>query len=284
MKRLWPFIGILFLLVSLTGLGIYAFTPRHKLLNYIAPKLQVIKVGNLRVVEDQATFQLHLQVNSPFLPVSIQQLQYHFKLYDQTLCQGNQTIVVKSSGKKQPITLPIQLHYTPALSFIQRQVAEGVPVNADLQLRCQIPLVGSQTISRQEALAFTLPVLPTPEIINLEIEEMGFQHGRLILTLQVSNPNKFDYYLRGLSLNVQFPSYQAQAQNIGQDYLIKANQVTPIKIPSATALRKSDINTLFPANHAINYSLKTEMVLQPVQVAIDRIFFKTSGSGSVPAP
>ena len=284
MKKVWQIISFILILVFLTGLGVYVFTPRAQLLHYFAPQINFVRISNLLIKENQASLQLHLQATSPLLPVYINNLRYNFKLYDQSISRGQQTLTTKQNKKTQPITLPLRLNYLQTLPFVQRQLSNNLPVTARFTLLCQIPLLGNETIVLQQTLPFTIPVLVAPEITQVATEEIGFQHLRVILTLQVINENKFDYYLRDMSVKAEFPGYQAVATTIREDYLIKANQVTPIKIFSVKTLTKADKNLIFQANRSLNYRLKTAMVLEPVQVPIDKISFNASSTGSLTVP
>ena len=283
MKKVWQILIFVLILVTLTSLGIYAFTPRTQLLRYFVPKMSFVKISNLLVQNNQASLQLHLQATSSFLPVYVSKLQYNFKLYNQSISQGNQNLTSQQSNKSQPITLPLRLNYTKALSLFQRQLSDNRSVNAEFKLLCRIPLFGTETITSTEILPFTIPVLVAPTITHLATEEIGFQHLQVMLTLHVTNRNKFDYYLRNLSVNAQFPDYRAVAHNVREDYLIKANQVTPIKILSAKAIAKADKNKLFRSNSPVAYNLQTVMLLEPVNASIDQITFQSTQSGTITA-
>ncbi|QNF35591.1 hypothetical protein HUW51_23845 [Adhaeribacter swui] len=284
MKRFGQFIGIVLILVVVASLGIYAFTPQEKLLRYVAPQIKVVRISNLQIKKEQATMQLHLQATSPWLPVYISKLQYYFKIFDQSVARGSQSFTNAQNGKVQPINLSIRANYPQILPLLQRQLADSTPVNASFNLTCRVPLAGIQTIATQATLPIEIPIIIVPEITSLATEEIGFQHMQVVLTLQVSNPNKYDYYLRNLSVSAQFPGYKAVADNIPANYLIKTNQVTPIKITSAKAIEKLDKNNLFRANNTLAYQLNTTLILEPVGVPIDKINFQATRSGSVTVP
>ncbi|WP_147275671.1 hypothetical protein [Adhaeribacter pallidiroseus] len=281
MRKVWQILGFVLVLVILTGLGTYAFMPRTQLLSYFAPEISFVRISNLLVKDNQASWQLHLSANAPLLPVQINSLQYTLSLYNKRLAQGNQPVTTQPRNKMQPIILTGNLNYTQALPAIQHQLQDNQPVNAGFKMQCQIPFIGKCSINTQEVLPFSIPVLVAPQITNLATEEIGFQHLQVVFTVQVANPNKFDCYLRHLSVKAQFPEYLAVANNIREDYLIKANQVIPIKIYSAKAITKTNKDILFQVSSTLTYNLQTAMLLEPVNAPVDQINFQATRAGSV---
>lgn len=270
-------------LLLVVGAAWYALTPREKLLAYVTPDISNSRITDMYIREPNATMRVQFDLTSPLIPVFIDSLTYDFRLYGQSVAHGNQKFkAVGKTGKLQPITLPISLNYTQTYPLIQRQAQEGTPVEAQLRAFGDLPLVGPQSFPLNKNLPIRFPALPAPELTAVETADFGFRHRRLVMTLAIDNPNNFDFYLRDLKMNIQLSDYLASAGSIPKDYLIKAHQVTTIKVPSTSAMEQSELTSQnLSGDSEWSYTMKTSLILEPVSDVVGKIRLDAVKTGTI---
>ncbi|QMU30562.1 NDR1/HIN1-like protein [Adhaeribacter radiodurans] len=285
MKRFLKITGILVSLILIGGVVVYAFTPREKLLAYVIPEINNIRITDIYINNQQATMKVHFNATSKIAPVYIYHLTYDFRLYGQSITHGEQQLSPKSQTRRiQRFALPVSINYNQVGALIQQQITKNDSVEAHFQINCDLPFIGSRSFNVTRKLPIVLPVLSVPQITAVKTEDFGFRHQRLILTLTIQNPNNFDFYLRDLKLNAQLKDYLA-AGSLGKDYLIQAHQAASLDIPSTTAITQAQADSLTSAsNLSGSYTLKANLVAEPVSESIGTIRFSVATNGTISAP
>ncbi|PSR55831.1 hypothetical protein AHMF7605_21175 [Adhaeribacter arboris] len=286
MKRFLQITGILVGLLFIVGVVVYAFTPREKLLTYVVPEINNIRVTDVYLTNQKATMKVQFDATSKIVPVFIYRLKYDFRLYGQSITFGEQNLKQNSqTGKIQRITLPVSLQFKQTGNLVQQQIARQDSVEARFQVHCNLPLLGRRTFNVTRKLPIVLPVLSAPRITAVKTEDIGFRHQRLILTLAITNPNNFDFYLRDLKVNVQLKTYLAAAGSLPKDLRVKAQQVTSLSLPSATAIERVPADSLNQTSNLSGpYTLKANLVAEPVSEAVGIIRLNTTISDTIQSP
>jgi len=286
MKRLLQITGILVSLLLIVGVAVYAFTPREKLLTYVVPEINNIRVTDINLNDQKATMKVHFEAASKIVPVFIYRLNYDFRLYGKSITYGQQSLTPKSQTRKiQSITLPVNVNYNQVGELVQQQIAKNDSVEALFQVNCDIPVIGRRAFNVVRKLPIVLPVLSAPKITAIKTEDFGFRHQRLVLTMAVNNPNNFDFYLRDLKVNVQLKAYLASAGSLRRDYLVKAHQAIEIDVPSTTAIERLPADSLtWVSNFSGPYTLKASLVAEPASETVGTIRLNTATSSTIQPP
>ncbi|MDQ3290636.1 MAG: hypothetical protein M3Q05_05035 [Bacteroidota bacterium] len=284
MKRVLQITGILVIVILIVGVVVYALTPREKLLTYVVPEINNIRVTDIYLNDQKATMKVHFDATSKIVPVFIYRLSYDFRLYGQSFTYGEQTLKQNSqSGKIQSFSLPVSINYGQVGGLVQQQIENKDSVEARFQINCNVPLAGQRVFNLTRKLPMVLPLLSAPQITAVKTEDFGFRHQRLILTMSINNPNNFDFYLRDLKANVQIKAYLASAGSLRKDYLVKAHQGISIDIPSTSAIERIPADSLtWTSNFSGPYTLKANLVAEPISETLGTIRLNTATSNTVP--
>ncbi len=286
MKRVLQITGILVSLLLIAGVLVYAFTPREKLLTYVIPEINNIRVTDIYLNDQKVTMKVHFEAASKIAPVFIYRLKYDFRLYGKSVTYGQQSLVKESqNGKIQSFTLPVSINYNQAGDLVLEQIANKDSIEARFQINCDIPVIGQRVFQVNKNLPIVIPMLPVPQITAVKTEDFGFRHQRLVLTMAINNPNNFNFYLRDLKVNVQLKAYIASAGSLRKDYLVKAHEAISIDIPSTTAIERLQADSLAWVNNFSGpYTLKASLVAEPVSETVGTIRLNTTTSSTIQPP
>jgi hypothetical protein len=142
--------------------------PREKLISSVTPEVHYVTVTNAKISDSIATMDVQLEVTSKLLPVFVDSLVYDFRLFGQSVANGNQKFTSDSKeGKLQKLAIPVAIEPKKARELVKRQVAEGEKLQAYVEAYCRLPVVGIRRIAINREVDMLIPV-PGTEIITLQ--------------------------------------------------------------------------------------------------------------------
>ncbi|MBC3539306.1 hypothetical protein ACFSC6_05900 [Rufibacter sediminis] len=281
-KALKIFSLVLLMLVVVAGV-VVATTPMKKLISLAAPKIDNIRVTDTRVDEETATMHVLMDVTPSFLSTFVDSIEYKFKLYNKTVAQGHKGFERDANQKKQTIKFPMTMNHNQTRELVRRQVKEGEKVQAYIKAYSDVPLLGRRMFTINEDLDMVIPALPGAKITNVNITDFGLDEMEMVMTMQMDNPNEFDFYIRDMKMTLNFPDKMHSVGGSGKDYLVKAQSLTPVQLQTVSDVKKP-LKTTFKTltgDHVWNYRMNASMVLEPKSDVVGTIHMDMVKTGKI---
>lgn len=128
-----------------------------------------------------------------------------------------------------------------------------------------------------------IPALPGAQVSDLKITDFGLDEMEMVMTMELDNPNEFDFTIREMNMTLNFPEKMSSVGGTVKDYLVKARSVTPIQV-AATADVKKPLKTTFKTltgDHVWPYSMKSYMVIEPKSDVVGTVEMNSVKTGTV---
>ncbi|RNI31945.1 hypothetical protein EFA69_05395 [Rufibacter immobilis] len=278
-------ITLLVLLVLLVAGGIFfALTPTRKLISFLAPDIDHLRVTDARINEQTATMNLLAEVKPSLLSGFVDSVEYEFSLYGTPIAKGKKTFSrAEQEGKAQVLKLPMTMNHNVTRELVRRQVREGGKVQAHLEAYSDLPLVGPREFDINQDLDLIIPALPGQELIDVKINDFGLDNMAMTMTLLIDNPNHFDFYVRRYDVKMQLKDHMFTSGKLKKDYLIKAQSKTPIDIVATSDIQKpvkTAFKTIF-GDKDWPYRMVTYSVLEPKSDVVGTVAMDNVKTGSI---
>ncbi|WP_181304080.1 hypothetical protein [Rufibacter sp. XAAS-G3-1] len=273
---------LLLLLVVLGGV-IIVTTPTKKLISFLAPEIDNIRVTDTRINEETATMNVLMDVKPSFVSTFVDSMVYDFKLYNTSVAHGQKSFERDANQQKQTIKFPMTMNHHKTRELVRRQVKEGEKVQAHMEAYADVPLFGRQKFDINEDLDMLIPALPGATVPNLKITDFGLDEMEMVMTMTLDNPNHFDFYIRDMKMTLNFPEKMSSVGGTVKDYLVKARSVTPINISAGSDVKKP-LKTTFktlPGGQVWQYNMKIYMVLEPKSDVVGTIHMDAVKTGEI---
>jgi len=284
MRQVLKIVAIIIGIIILLGVAAVLIVPREKLIAYLAPTIENMRVTDARIGEEKATMQVQLGIKQGLIPVFIDSLAYDLRLFDKSVAQGHKSFERESrQGRQQTLILPVSMNHNRTRELVRRQVAEDEPVNVRMQVYCDLPLFGRQKFDVDERLDMVIPALPGMEVSGLRIEDFGLDSMEMVMTMRIDNPNEFDFYIKDMKFHLQLKDYMTSTGGTGKDQLIKAREVTEIEVPAVSDPKKP-LKAAFKAltgDTKWPYTMKSYMEIEPKSQVIGTVRMNSVKTGSV---
>ncbi|ALI99925.1 hypothetical protein [Rufibacter tibetensis] len=273
---------LLLLLIVIAGV-IIVTTPTKKLVSLLAPKIDNIRVTDTRINEETATMNVLMDVTPSLVSSFVDSVTYDFKLYNTSVAQGQKSFERDASQKKQTMKIPMTMNHNKTRELVRRQVKEGEKVRAHIEAYADVPLFGRRKFDINEDLDMIIPALPGATVSNIKITDFGLDEMEMVMTMNLDNPNDFDFYIRDMKMTLDFPEKMSSVGGTGKDYLVKARSVTSIHIPAVSDVKKP-LKTTFKTltgDQVWKYNMKTYMVLEPKSDVVGTIHMDAVKTGEI---
>ncbi|GGK56205.1 hypothetical protein ACD591_14685 [Rufibacter glacialis] len=283
MKKAGKIILLVLLVLIVVGGVIIATTPTKKLLSFLAPEIDNIRVTDTRIGEETATMQVLMDVKPSLVSTFVDSVAYQFKLYNTTVAQGQKSFERDAQQQQQTIKFPMTMNHNTTRELVRRQVKEGEKVQAHFEAYADVPFFGRQKFDIDEDLDILIPALPGATVSNLKISDFGLDEMEMVMTMNLDNPNAFDFYIKDMKMTLNFPGKMSSVGGTVKDYLVKARSVTPIHIPAVADVKnpvKTTVKTL-TGDQVWPYHMTTTMVLEPKSKVVGTIHLDAVKTGEV---
>lgn len=284
MKKVLVGLAALVGVLLLVGVLVFFLTPKDKLMAWLAPEIDNIRVTDTRINQETATMNLLVDVKPSLVSSFVDSITYDFRLYGTSVAQGKKVFHPDSSGNgPQTMKIPVSMNHNKTRELVRRQVKEGEKVQARIAAYSDVPLFGPQKFDMDEKIDMVIPALPGAEVTHLKIEDFGLDEMQMVMTMQIDNPNAFDYTIKDMKMHMEFPDKMISEGGITKPYLIKARSVTPVQVHSVADTKKpvkTVVKTLL-GDHDWPYTMKTYMVLEPNSKVVGTIHMDAVKTGSI---
>jgi LEA14-like dessication related protein len=283
MKKGWKIVLLSLLVLVVLGGVIIVTTPTKKLISLLAPEIDNIRVTDTRIGEETATMNVLMDVKPSFVSTFVDSMVYDFKLYNTSVAHGQKSFERDANQKKQTIRFPMTMNHNKTRELVRRQVQEGEKVQAHIEAYADVPLFGRQKFDIDENLDMLIPALPGATVSNLKITDFGLDEMEMVMTMNLDNPNDFDFYIRDMKMTLHFPEKMSSVGGTIKDYLVKARSVTPISISAVSDVKKP-LKTTFKTltgDQVWQYNMKTYMVLEPKSDVVGTIHMDAVKTGQI---
>jgi len=211
------------------------------------PEKPEVSVMNQRVVAlslNEVDLEIDLLIHNPNrFSVPVGALDYEVKVQGYSLLSGQQmeNFTLQQQAESL-VTLPLTIQFSEVASFL------GGVINAN-QLNYQvlggisfnIPLLGSKRVPVQTEGDFPIPQPPRIQLAGLKADSLSFSRARLILDLELSNPNIFSLQIDEFDYGLHLKDQKMVGGGLAPGLLLAAGDSTRVEIPFS--VRLSDLGT-----------------------------------------
>lgn len=274
-----PWLGVV-LIASLLMAGGCAFMS-----DLASPKKPEVSVVGQRLVAvnfNQVALEIDLAVNNPnHFSVPMGALDYQVKVQGYSLLQGQQPQGVYLQRQTETlVTLPLTIEFSEVASLLG-----GVLTSNQLNyqvlggLSFDIPLLGKQRIPVQVAGDFPVPQLPRVQLAGLRADDLSFSSARLILDLELSNPNIFSLQLAEFDYGLYLKNQKVVGGALTPGLELAAEKSMRVAIPFSIRLRDlgtqafASLTQGSPLDYAFSFSTawgSSFSALKPFEYAAER--------------
>ncbi|MET0091126.1 MAG: LEA type 2 family protein [Candidatus Thiodiazotropha sp.] len=175
--------------------------------------------------------------------ISLSGLDYHLKLFGRSFLKGEQPMALNlAANGRSRVQLPVRLGFQQLLSSYQQlKDAREVAYALDLGMGFEVPLLGRVRVPVSYQGKYPIPEMPAVSLRSLDVQQISMSGARLLLKVQVDNPNDFALLLNRFNYQLKLNGFDAgsglldQSVNIAQDG--KGTLSLPISLDFAQAGR-----------------------------------------------
>jgi LEA14-like dessication related protein len=187
-------------------------------------KVEGLRLTGLDMNGVDLTFDVGVDNPNP-VGISLAALDYDLKLFGSSFLQGAQPMGMKvaASGKSQ-VQVPVRLGFQQLLnSYRQLKGAEQVGYELDLGMGFEVPVLGKVRVPASYQGQLPIPEMPSVSLKSVDVDQLTLSGAKLLLELQVDNPNSFSLLLDKLDYNLKLNGYDVgggvvnQAARVQQD-------------------------------------------------------------------
>ncbi|MCU7802030.1 MAG: LEA type 2 family protein [Candidatus Thiodiazotropha sp. (ex Lucinoma annulata)] len=190
-------------------------------------------------------------------------LDYDLKLLGNSFVKGEQPMAlsVAANGTSQ-IELPMRLGFRQLMSSYQKlQHASQAAYQLDLGLGFNIPVLGKMKLPVSYQGEFPIPKIPDIKVKNLDIQKLTLNNAKLLLQIEVDNPNNFSLLLDQLNYNLKLNGFNVGNGLLSQSVAIKQDGRGVINLPLSVNIMQAGMG-LYSAllgNDGLKYELNGSM-------------------------
>jgi LEA14-like dessication related protein len=170
--------------------------------------VQGLRLTGLDMSGVDLTFDVQVDNPNP-VGISLAGLDYDLKLLGSSFLQGDQPMGMKlrANGSSQ-VQVPVRLGFQQLVdSYRQLKGAKQVGYELDLGMGFEVPLLGRVRVPVSYQGEFPIPEMPAVTLRSLDVEQLTLSGAKLLLQLEVDNPNNFSVLLDRLNYNLKLNGY-----------------------------------------------------------------------------
>ena len=190
--------------------------------------------------------------------ISLAALDYDLKLFGSSFLQGNQPMGMKlaANGKSQ-VQVPVRLGFQQLMnSYSQLKGADEVGYELGLGMGFEVPVLGKVRIPASYQGKLPIPEMPAVSLKSLDVDQLSLSGAKLLMELQVDNPNSFSLLLDKLDYNLKLNGYDVGGGVVNQAARVQQNGRGVISLPLSLDFAQAGMG-LYKAllGKGINYDL-----------------------------
>ena len=165
--------------------------------------------------------------------ISLAGLDYDLKLFGSSFLQGDQPMGMKlaANGRSQ-VQVPVRLGFQQLLnSYRQLKGAEEVAYQLDLGMGFEVPVLGKVRVPASHQGQLPIPEMPAVSLKSVDVDKLSLSGAKLLLELQVDNPNSFSLLLDKLDYNLKLNGYDVGGGVVNQAARVQQDGRSLISLP-----------------------------------------------------
>ncbi|MEL0585591.1 MAG: LEA type 2 family protein [Candidatus Thiodiazotropha sp. (ex. Lucinoma kazani)] len=225
-------------------------------------KVTGVKVTSLDFDGVELAFDVNVTNPNP-VGIDLAGLDYDLKLLGNSFVKGEQPMAlsVAANGTSQ-VELPMRLGFGQLMSSYQKlQHASQAAYQLDLGLGFNIPVLGKMRVPISYQGEFPIPKIPDIKVKNLDIQKLTLNNAKLLLQIEVDNPNNFSLLLDQLNYNLKLNGFNVGNGLLSQSVAIKQDGRGVINLPLSVNIMQAGMG-LYSAllgNDGLKYELNGSM-------------------------
>jgi LEA14-like dessication related protein len=165
--------------------------------------------------------------------ISLAALDYDLKLFGSSFIQGDQPMGMKlSANGRSQVEVPVRMGFQQLLdSYRQLKGADEVGYELDLGMGFEVPVLGQVRVPASYQGKLPIPEMPSVSLSSVDVEQLTLSGAKLLLELQVDNPNRFALQLDKLDYNLKLNGYDVGGGVVNQAVKVKQDGRGVISLP-----------------------------------------------------
>jgi LEA14-like dessication related protein len=141
--------------------------------------------------------------------ISLAGLDYDLKLLGSRFLQGDQPMGLKVAAKgSSQVEVPMRLGFQKLMSTYQQlKTARQAGYELDLGMGFDVPVLGRVRVPVSYKGEIPVPKMPDVKLKSLDVQQLSMSGAKLLLQLQVDNPNDFSLLLDKLNYNLKLNGF-----------------------------------------------------------------------------
>jgi len=141
--------------------------------------------------------------------ISLAGLDYDLKLLGSRFMQGNQPMGLKVAAKgSSQVEVPMRLGFQQLLSTYQQlKSTNQAGYELDLGMGFDMPVLGRVRVPVSYKGEMPVPKMPDVKLRSLDVQQLTMSGAKLLLEVQVDNPNSFSLLLNRLNYNLKLNGF-----------------------------------------------------------------------------
>ena len=175
-----------------------------------------------------------VQVDNPNpISISLAALDYDLKLFGSSFLQGDQPMGMKlAADGRSRVQVPVRLGFQQLLdSYRQLKGAHEVGYELDLGMGFDVPVLGQVRVPASYRGKLPIPEMPSVSLKSVDVERLTLSGAKLMLELQVDNPNSFSLLLDKLDYNLKLNGYDVGGGLLNQAARVESDGRGVISLP-----------------------------------------------------
>jgi LEA14-like dessication related protein len=184
--------------------------------------------------------------------------------------------ITLQSNDSSLIVLPITIHVeqlTTLLEKLKNQKVDSVEYKIEARLFTDIAFLKDQPIDLEFARDLPLYKIPEAKLQHVKVEKLGLNRTRLLLSVQVENPNVFLYKIKDIAFQLNIDKDKVAQGSVDEAVVIPPGQKRTIDIPLEVDIKEvgeTAFNLIFKPKEVDYY------FVVKAELAADKNTFKDS--------
>lgn len=190
-----------------------------------------IKQSNIKNFSfEHVDLELTLNIDNPnFIPIDVAGLDYSLAIDGKSLLSGQQSQGIKIGAQQtSDIVVPITLKFADIKKIVSNFLnKDQFDYEFTSNVLMQLPIIGAKTLTVSKADTLPVPKTPKVSLSNIKVDQLGLTSAKLIVDMNIDNPNAFGVNLQDFIYNVNINGSQwAKGKIDSQQQIAKKGQTT----------------------------------------------------------
>ena len=152
-----------------------------------------------------------VQVDNPNpVGISLSGLDYDLKLLGSRFLTGEQPMGLQvAANGSSPVAVPVRLEFQQLMAAYQQlKHADKAGYQLDLGLGFDVPVLGDLRVPVSYSGELPIPKMPDLKVRSLDVQQLSMSGAKLLMQLEVDNPNAFSLFLNQLDYDLKLNGFQ----------------------------------------------------------------------------